>query len=171
MDVQAVVAGIMKADADGDGKLEAGELAGAPAFADALPVLDTDGDKALSTKELESWLDGVRASRIAVNSAAVVVRQKGRPVVGATVRFIPESFMAGAAAEAQGVTDATGQAQVTIPGSRYPGVNCGVYRVEITGAGNDGRPLVAKYNSATTLGAAVGGGLPPDGVFTFVLDR
>lgn len=170
LDVEAVVAGIMQADADGDGKLASGELAKAPAFRDALAALDVDGDKALSRAELESWLAGIKASRIAVTSAVVVVRHKGRAVAGATVKFVPEAFMSGAATAAEGTTDAAGQAQMTIPGSRYPGVNCGVYRVEITGPGSDGKPIPAKYNSSSTLGAAVGGGLPAEGVFAFSLD-
>ena len=61
-------------------------------------------------------------------------------------------------------------ATATIPSGTYMGVNCGLYRVEITGQGNDGKPLPAKYNAASTLGAAVGGRLPENGVATFVLE-
>lgn len=170
LDITAIVAGIMQADVDGDGKLGDRELASVPAFVDARSALDSDGDGALSKAEIESWLTRVRASRIAVTSVATVVRHKGRPVVNAVVKFVPVASMAGVAA-AEGVTDATGQAQITVPGSRYPGVNCGVYRVEITGTGSDGRPLPARYNSASTLGAAVGGELPADGMLVFTLDR
>jgi hypothetical protein len=59
---------------------------------------------------------------------------------------------------------------VTIPGGEYPGVNCGLYRVEITGKGNDGKPLAAKYNSQSALGVAVGGMLPENGMAVFELN-
>jgi hypothetical protein len=58
---------------------------------------------------------------------------------------------AGGIKEASGQTDQSGMSMVTIPGSEYPGVNCGLYRVEISGKGNDGKPLAAKYNSQSSL--------------------
>lgn len=170
LDAAAVTAGIMQADANGDGILDAGELARAPAFLEAVPQLDRDGDKSLSRAEIESWVADVRGSQVAITSAAVVVKHKGRPLAGAGVKFVPEAYMGTAVAAAEGTTDAAGQAQISIPGGRFPGVNCGVYRVEITGKGPDGRPLAAKYNTSTTLGAAVGGPLPRGGVLVFALE-
>jgi hypothetical protein len=170
LDVATIAAGIMQADANGDDELDAGELAKAPAFVAAVGVLDRDGDKALSRAELKSWLSDIRSSKVAIHSAAVVVKHKGRPLAEAAVKFVPEPFMGAAAAPAGGTTDAAGQAGITIPGSRYPGINCGVYRIEISGSGNDGRPLASRYNASSTLGAAVGGELPVDGVFLFTLE-
>jgi hypothetical protein len=71
---------------------------------------------------------------------------------------------------AEGTTDASGGVSPSIPGSRYPGVNCGVYRVEITGSLPGGKPIPAKYNAATTLGLAVGNGLPFESPVVFRLD-
>jgi hypothetical protein len=109
LDVSAVAAGIMQADTNGDGEMDAGELAKAPAFVAAVGLLDRDGDKALSWAELESWLSDIRSSKVAIHSAAVMVKHKGRP-------------------------------------------------------------LAARYNASSTLGAAVGGELPADGVFVFAID-
>lgn len=171
LDVAGVVAGVLgKADANGDGKITAGELAKVPALVDAVAVLDTDGDKAISAAELTAWLTAVRDSKVAITAAGVRVAQKGKPLAGVTVRLVPEPFMGPDVKPAEGTTTATGQAAVTIAGSPYPGVNCGLYRLEITGKGTDGKPLPAKYNTATTLGAAVGGMLPIGGMIAVDLE-
>jgi hypothetical protein len=153
----------------GAGPLAAVDLAKVPALAAALPLLDTDGDKKLSRDELVAWLTEVRDSKVAITSLAVEVKHKGRALQNAEVRFVPEAFMT-SVKPAEGTTDDSGMTMVSIPGSEYPGVNCGLYRVEITGQGNDGKPLAAKYNTATTLGVAVGGMLPENGMVSYVLE-
>jgi len=57
---------------------------------------------------------------------------------------------------AEGRTDEYGYVSPSIPGSLSPGVRFGIYRVEITGKGVDGRPIPAKYNVESTLGFTVG---------------
>jgi hypothetical protein len=171
LDVAGVVAGVMEqADANGNGRIEAAELATVPALVSAVSILDTDGDKAISAAELETWLTAVKNSKVAITSLALRVTQKGKPLSGVTVRLVPEPFMGPEAKPAEGTTDATGQAALTIAGSPYPGVNCGLYRVAITGQGAGGKPIPASSNTATTLGAAVGGMLPPGGMLVFNLD-
>jgi hypothetical protein len=162
-------AAVVDAALGGAGPLGAAELKQVPALAAALPLLDKDGDKKLSRDELVAWLTEVRDSKVAITSLAVEVKHKGRPVKNAQVRFVPEAFMA-AVKEAEGTTDDVGMTMVSIPGSEYPGVNCGLYRVQITGQGNDGKPLPPKYNAETTLGVAVGGMLPENGMVSFVLE-
>lgn len=97
IDSTAVVAGVIQVDANGDGRLDGGELATAPAFAPLMADLDDDG-------------------------------------------------------------------------CPHPGVHSGVCRVELTGKGNDGKPLAAEYNTSSTLGAAVGGLVPKGGVLAFSLE-
>jgi hypothetical protein len=160
---------VAEAALGGSGPFDAAALAKVPALAAALPLLDKNGDKKLSRDELVSWLTEVRDSKVAITSLAVEVKHKGRPVKNARVRFVPEAFMA-SVKQAEGTTDDSGVSMVSIPGSEYPGVNCGLYRVEITGQGNDGKPLAAKYNTATTLGVAVGGMLPENGMVSYVLE-
>jgi len=153
----------------GEGPFDAAELARVPALVAALPLLDRDGDGKLSRQELVAWLTEVRDSRVAITSLAVEVKHAGRPLGNARVRLVPEAFMP-AVREAEGTTDDSGVALVSIPGGEYPGVNCGLYRVEITGQGSDGRPLPARYHSATTLGVAAGGMLPVNGMVSYVLE-
>lgn len=171
LDPAAVAAAaIAAADADGDGTLGSEEIMKAPALAVSLKQLDTDGDGKLSVTEVRSWLEEVRKSRVAITSFTAMVTHKGRPLAGATVRLVPEPFMGDGTKPAEGVTDAAGSAVPTIRESKYPGVNCGLYRVEIEGTGVDGKPLPARYNADSTLGVAVGGLLPENGMAVFALE-
>ena len=94
----------------------------------------------------------------------------GKPLANANVRLVPEEFLGPGVQPATGTTDAGGLVRPTIAGGPHPGVNCGLYRIEITGQGNDGRSLPARFNTATTLGLTVGGPLPKNGVVTITLD-
>lgn len=161
---EAIVEAVFEqADADRDGSLRSSEQRTVPSIAAAAGRLDADGDGAVTRDELLTWLEVVRDSRVAINPLDVVVTQRGRPLVGATVRLVPEPFMGGEVQAAEGVTEAEGTAAMTIADAKYPGVNCGLYRVEITGEGNDGKPLPERVNVATTLGVAIGAGLPETG--------
>lgn len=171
LDPEAVTAAVMdRADVDRDGTISTRELAGVPALVSAAPALDADGDGGLSASELRQWLDQVKASRVAITSFSGRVTHLKRPLAGAEVRLVPEPFMGAGTQAAAGVTDAEGLFSATIPGSAYPGVNCGLFRVEITGQGNDGKPLAARYNAQTTLGVAVGGAVPENGSVDFALE-
>jgi hypothetical protein len=171
IDPAAIAAAVFeKADADRDGRLRGAEQQTVPSIAMAAGTLDADGNGGVTREELASWLEAVRDSRVAVTSLEVIVTQRGRPLAAATVRLVPEPFMGAEVKAAEGVTDAGGVAAVTIPDAKYPGVNCGLYRVEITGAGNDGKPLPEGENKATRLGVAVGAGIPETGSVEFRLD-
>jgi len=171
LDVAAVTAAVMAhADTDADGRLTEPELARVPALAAALAMLDADADGRLSAAELRAWLEKVKASRVAITSLSASVTLKGKPLSGAAIRLVPEAFMGDGMKAATGVTEAGGNAVLTMPDSPYPGVQCGLYRVEITGTGHDGKPLPARYNTASTLGLAVGGRVSEDGTAAFSLE-
>lgn len=171
LDPEAVTSGIMNAaDSDGDGILRGAELDTVPALATAVRAMDTNADKALSAEELIAWLQAVKDSRVAITSLAVTVTHKGRPLADATVRLVPEAFMGTTTKAAEGRTDQDGSAMIAIPGSIYTGVNCGLYRVEITGKGNDSARLPGAFNKSSKLGVAVGGGLPATGRAVFSLE-
>jgi hypothetical protein len=77
--------------------------------------------------------------------------RQGQPLSGATMRFVPESFLGAAVESAVATTDSNGGASPSIPDDRLPaglqGLNMmqvGVYRVEIEHpalAGEDIKPL------------------------------
>jgi hypothetical protein len=56
------------------------------------------------------------------------------------------------------------------PAGWKPGTSSGLYRIEITGTGNDGKPLPARFNAKSTLGTAVGAGVPEYGMASVTLD-
>lgn len=171
LDPKAVTSAIMTAaDGDGDGILRGAELDTVPALAAAVESLDTNADNALSAEELVAWFQKVKESRVAITSLAATVTHKGRPLADATVRLVPEACMGRDTKAAEGRTDKDGSTMITIPGSTYPGVNCGLYRVEITGTGADGNPLPAAFNTSSKRGVAVGGALPANGMVRFSLD-
>ena len=132
-------------------------------------AFDTNQDGSVSPEELTNWLTVVRDSRVAITSVALQFRQRGRPLANLAVKLVPEDCMGGRIAVAEGTTDDSGICMATIPAAEVPGVNCGLYRVELTGPGIDGRPLPASFNTESRLGLAVGAALPPNGMATFDL--
>lgn len=168
--VGAARAAMKLADADADGMLTDDELARVPGLRAIRGPLDADADGRLSAAEIEAWLRRIKKSRIAIGPCNFQVTQRGKPLANVAARMVPEPFMGRGMQAAEGESDAEGFVNPTIPGSRYHGVNCGLYRVELTGKGADGKPLPAKYNTETTLGIAVGGGLPADITPTLSLD-
>lgn len=144
------------ADSDGDGVLTSGEFTKVPSVGAIVRQLDGNGDGAVSSGEIANWLTRLKESRVAIGSGVFEVIHKGRPLANVQVTLVPESFMGGGMQVAQGVTDAGGIVNPTIPGSPHHGVNYGLYRVELRGQGTDGAPLPANYNTATTLGIGLG---------------
>jgi hypothetical protein len=161
---------IQPGDSDGDGMLAGDELTAVPVLASLLGQFDADGDGRLAKAELETWLETIRDSRVAVTSFTAIVRQGGTPLSGAQFTIDPLPPFAATIKAAEGLTDDRGRTSPAIPGAAYPGVNCGIYTVRIEGSAANGRPLPAKYNTESTLGIAVGAGLPPDGAAVFELD-
>ncbi|MEY3204539.1 MAG: hypothetical protein RLZZ21_870 [Planctomycetota bacterium] len=166
-DTAKVIAGI---DANADGAIDASEQQAVPAIAAAAARLDGDGDSVLTVAELIHWLEQVRATKVAIAAFSAVVTQQGKPLPNVTVKLVPEPFMGTEIKAAEGVTDKTGNVVVSIPGSPYAGVNCGVYRSEFSGSGIDGKPLGERFNTRSTFGVLVGGPFPEQNVVTFALD-
>ena len=167
---QASAAILTRADTNSDGSIDAGEASRVPALKQAIRDLDSDGDKRLAREELLRWFEEIRRSRVAINPLGLTITHRGKPLGNAQVRLVPEDFLGPGVSIATGTTDAAGLVRPTIAGSQHAGVNCGLYRLEISGRGNDGQPLAARFNTATTLGLAVGGQVPTSGLVTIALD-
>jgi hypothetical protein len=92
------------------------------------------------------------ADDLAVQSA------NGNPLAGATVKFVPEKFLSDYLTETPtGTTSENGMAMISLPTTPGPdgdppGMGPGMYRVEITKAGDN---IPAQYNTNTTLGQEV----------------
>jgi hypothetical protein len=104
---------------------------------------------------VQQWLE----QKVGIRSFQCVVKLDGRPLEGATVKFVPEPFMGGAVEEASGVTDAGGSAVLAIDDAKLPenlkgfrGMKPGFYMVQIT---HPDKSIPDRYNIATILGQEI----------------
>lgn len=146
-------------DVDGDRVLSGAEIGKCPGMQKAKKDFDQNGDGKVSLDELETrityWSENLTAMVHIYCSLAL----DGRPLSGATVRFVPEPFLADGLYPAEGVTNERGSVEVGVSGENLPadfvGINAiqlGLYRVEISHPSKD---IPAKYNTETTLGQEV----------------
>jgi hypothetical protein len=143
-------------DANGDGVLDEAELEKCPALKSCLTILDTDGDGRLSADEIAARVAAYQESKIGLAAFACQVTLDGRPLEGATVTLVPETFLGPGLKKASGVSDAQGWVRMQTEGAVVPGVACGLYRVEASKKDADGEEAIpASYNTQTVLGVEV----------------
>jgi hypothetical protein len=148
-------------DTDGDGLLSAAELEAVPGLKAAMETLDADKDGKASELEIAERIRFWQVSQGGVTSIRCRVTMDGKPLVGATVTFEPESFLGEAIQTAVGVTNFTGAAGPSIPKENRPiadmppGIQLGTYRVRISKLVEGEETVPAKYNAETTLGQQV----------------
>jgi hypothetical protein len=142
-------------DANKDGKLSGKELDKCPGLKAALAEVDPNGQGEITAdmiaKRIQAWID----TKLGRASVACTVLHNGKPMDGASVRFVPEKFLGKNMTVGSGKTDKNGVAMISIEISGpqdLPGVAPGLYRVEIT---KDGEKIPAKYNTKTTLGQEI----------------
>jgi hypothetical protein len=138
-------------DLDKDGFLEGGELDHAPGLKAAIKQVDAGGSGKVSAAMIDARIKAWAGSEFGRLPMSCLVRRNGKPLAGATVRFVPEKFLGDAMKIGQGTTDRQGTARITEPGDAE-GMSPGFYRVEIT---KPGETIPAKYNTETTLGQEV----------------
>ncbi len=140
-------------DTNKDGLLDATELQHCPALLSALDELDKNKDGKLSADEIAAELEAMRDSKTGLLSVVCEVLLDGRPLVGATVRMVPEAFLGSAFKTAAGLAQEDGNVTFRTAGYDVDGVPLGFYRIEISKKDDSGRELVPiRYNTATTLG-------------------
>ena len=109
--------------------------------------------------ELTERLQTLYGRRLAVVNVVCKVQRGGQPMVGATVRFVPESFLQDYLQPAQAVTNAEGIAMPAISGAtaadQAQGIQFGYYRIEISQQADGKEKLPASYNTSTTLGQEI----------------
>lgn len=148
-------------DTDGDGQLNASELEAAPGLRAAIKTLDTDGDAQVSQIEITDRILAWQKYKAGLTSIMCDVTLNGQPLEGATVTFIPESFLGDDIKTASGVTTRHGAVSPTIPKENRPtpeapsGLQFGLYRVQISKLKNGKETIPAKYNTETILGQQV----------------
>jgi hypothetical protein len=146
-------------DTNHDGFLDAKELEKVPGLKAAIKQVDANKDGKISEAEISERIKFWAESRLGRMQVVCRVTHNGQPLAGANVVFAPEKFLGGTLQTGSGATSANGDASVSCPYSTDPlikGLSPGFYRVEIT---KDGEKIPAKYNTETTLGAEVAGGV------------
>jgi hypothetical protein len=140
-----------------NGAIEGEELDKVPALKTTLKRVDKDGDGKVTAEEIQQRVESWRASKTALMRFVVTVERNGQPIEGATVTFIPESFLGESLKTAKGVTRGSGSAAIEI--SRDPdesGIQLGYYRIEVTKPDASGKESIpARFNTETELGAEI----------------
>lgn len=142
-------------DANKDGVIDGKELEASPGLMAALAQIDTSGKKAIKAAMVAARIKAWQDSKLGRMSIGCTVLHNGKPLAGADVKFVPETFLGEALKTATGRTDQNGVAMISIPLTGRqdpPGVAPGLYRVEITKAGEN---IPAKYNTQTVFGQEV----------------
>ena len=149
-------------DGNQDGKLDKGELKQSPGLLKSQKLIDTDKDGALSTEELQRRLQAYIDEQLAIVKQPIKILRGGRPVRGATVELVPETFMAEIVEPATGETDGDGVVRPSIELDPEltkwgtGGFRSGVYRVKVSKKDQAGKETIpSKYNEQTTLGIEV----------------
>lgn len=150
-----VAAALKQLDKNGNGTLEENELNDCPGLKAVLNEIDKNRDRKLNAEELRERF--VRYDQGAEGGGPVSVGCQvtldGPPLSGATVRFVPEPFMADVLKPAAGTTDDSGYVSLKLEGQSAHGVPPGLYKITVTRA--DGKPLPARYNTNTIYGKEV----------------
>jgi hypothetical protein len=125
-------------DTNSDGVLSESELGACPAMKGARDQYDKDGDRQISQAELAEHLRHIYSAHVGLVEVQCNVTRGGRPLTGATVRFIPESFLGTSLRDAVATTDSHGAASPGIPTEQLPEkyrslrmMQAGLFRVEI----------------------------------------
>jgi hypothetical protein len=155
----AAAAAIEKFDRNGDGKLTKDEWQASPELAAAATQYDKNADGQLTADEIAAGISAWQQAGVGVRSVPFDVRFNDKPLVGATVRLVPASFLGDGVKAAFAQTNSGGSGQFNMkPEDRPPNapnmplMQPGLYLVEIT---HPTIKIPAKYNTATTLGIEI----------------
>jgi hypothetical protein len=134
---QIAVTAIELNDKDGDGALSATELEEVKSLKSAMKRLDVDQDGSLTSDEIAARIRAYQEYRSGLAQVDCKVVRGGKPVAGAMVTYEPEKFMGDSLVAAQGTTDGSGGAVISVadehlPSPAYDGARPGFYRVRVT---------------------------------------
>lgn len=113
-------------DANGDGSLSKDELRSSPPLLASLSRIDSDGNGAVSLAELSSRIE-ILASGPRFIALDVRIVERGKPLVGAELTLVPETFMGEGSHKFYGTSSVGGFCSIKSDGSRLPGVPVGWY--------------------------------------------
>jgi hypothetical protein len=142
-------AALAQYDANGDQALSGDELTRCPGLKSSLALGDANKDGKLTADEIAA-----RLKTFVGLSARFTL--DGQPLEGARVVLTPEKFIAAAVQPASGVTTPEGVGFFQVS-QDLPGVQPGIYRLEVYRPAPDGKETIpTRYNAETTLGVDAG---------------
>jgi hypothetical protein len=147
-------------DADGNGKLDAGELKKCPALAAGLARIDRDQDGLVTADEIAARITYWETALTTIINASTEVTLDDKPLAGATVTFEPEEFLGAAFIACSGETDENGRTVISGQNAKFPGIYLGFYRVRISKIVDGKETLPARYNTQTELGYEASDDIP-----------
>lgn len=146
-------------DADKDGAISAAELDSVPGLKSGMGVMDANKDRKLTAEEIAGRVRKYQEDRAGLLFVAATVTLDGKPLPAATVALTPEAFIGRGVKPATGTTNEGGYCAFQTSGMDAPGVQCGIFKIEVSAKDTAGQErLPAKYNTETTLGVEIGMG-------------
>lgn len=143
-------------DTNKDGKISGPELDKAASLKDGLAGFNTTKDKgvtaAMITERITKWQDVYKTGLM--GGVMCQVNKGGKPLAGAEVKFVPETFLGENMKVGVGTTGPDGIAMMAVPttsADEGQGIPPGWYKIQVT----KGAEVPAKYNTQTTIGVEV----------------
>jgi hypothetical protein len=155
---KAAATALATLDRNGDGRLDAAELAGSPGLQEILKTLKSqepghaDG---LTREDITHRMEAWQRDPARIMDASYRVLLDNEPLADATVTFEPELCLGDAYKPYSGVTDKNGLVQIAGPVPNMPGLYVGIYRVRVSKLRDGHETIPARYNAATTLGREI----------------
>jgi hypothetical protein len=149
-------AALAEYDANKDQALSGEELARCPGLKSGLPLADQNKDGKLSAEEIAGRLQAILDAQIGLVGLSARFTLDGQPLENARVVLTPEKFLGTAVKPASATTTAEGVGFFQVS-QDFPGVQPGVYRLEVYKPGTDGKETIpVRYNAESTLGVDAG---------------
>jgi hypothetical protein len=139
-------------DANKDGFLDEKELEKAPGLKAAMQQVDSNHDGKITAAEISARIGAWADSKLGRMLVSCTVSRNGRPLAGATVKFLPEKFLGGDLKASEGITNDSGYTRLAVPKSAQRGICPGFYRIEIT---KGGETIPPRYNTESQLGQEI----------------
>jgi len=158
---QASTQAIELYDDNSDGSLDDGELAQVPGMLRYKEKYDANGDGLVSRQEIAERVVGWSDGGVGFRTLDVLVLLDNRPLPGASVKFVPETYLGEEPKVGTGETDAAGHAKISVAVEHIPedlrmarmrGMFGGTYRIEVT---HPEKQLPERYRNGTALGEEI----------------